>query len=441
MLGDRGWVGASADDIATAVRRGDTFATSVLVDHLDHVQVADRVLEAVRHRRDGAAAAEADVIDDLPDLGGLPLAGVPVMVGTNLAIAGMPTPDGDCAHRDHEAVRRLRGAGAVLLAAAAERAGRHPWLGVPETARGNAAVTGAAAAVVAGMVPLAVGTSVRVSSALAGVVGLDMGGDRGVFATNVNDAALGFAVLAGRPLRPIREPGRLRVAVAVPSGLFRPGPATGDTVAQAARLLVGLGHDVVATDGLPTIMWGHDLVVLPVAGPPSGLTWAANLVHRVRAGAYPRIGVNLPSVTVPMGTRSDGLPAAVLLVGPIGATVRLLEIAGQLERVAPWRRHAPSWPRPVPAAFRYVGVASVPVATPGTTPGTTPVTSVGPEDGAPARVVARSADDEEDTGNGAGDSRRGRGGPQGARRRRSRDADGAQPTNQRRPRRAGVAQV
>ena len=52
-----------------------------------------------------------------------------------------------------------------------------------------------------------------------------------------------------------------------------------------------------------------------------------------------------PAVVVPVGTRGDGLPAAVQLVGPPGSELTLLGLAGQLERAAPWRRHAPGWPR------------------------------------------------------------------------------------------------
>ena len=48
---------------------------------------------------------------------------------------------------------------------------------------------------------------------------------------------------------------------------------------------------------------------------------------------------------VPVGVRPDGLPVAVQLVGPPGSELLLLAVAGQFELAAPWRRHAPSWPR------------------------------------------------------------------------------------------------
>jgi amidase len=43
--------------------------------------------------------------------------------------------------------------------------------------------------------------------------------------------------------------------------------------------------------------------------------------------------------------RPDGLPLAVQLVGPPGSELLLLAVAGQFEVAAPWRRHAPTWPR------------------------------------------------------------------------------------------------
>jgi amidase len=50
-------------------------------------------------------------------------------------------------------------------------------------------------------------------------------------------------------------------------------------------------------------------------------------------------------MTVPIGVRSDGLPAAVQLVGPPGTELLLLAVAGQIELAAPWTRHAPGYPR------------------------------------------------------------------------------------------------
>ena len=49
----------------------------------------------------------------------------------------------------------------------------------------------------------------------------------------------------------------------------------------------------------------------------------------------------LPALVLPAGTRPEGLPLAVQFVGPPGAEGRLLWLAGELERLQPWRRYAP----------------------------------------------------------------------------------------------------
>ncbi len=115
------WVGATARDIARAVRRGDATATQVVADHLDYIQAQDATLNAFRVVRAAAAITEAEAVDEQEDLANLPLAGVPVAVKENTSVAGLPTWYGSAAARagvadaDHEVVRRLRGAGAVVV--------------------------------------------------------------------------------------------------------------------------------------------------------------------------------------------------------------------------------------------------------------------------------------------------------------------------------------
>ena len=110
------WVGASAKEIARAVRRGDVSATQVIADHLEYIRAHDRVVNAFRLVRGGEAAAEAEQVDEQEDLAGAALAGVPVAVKENTPVTGVPTWNGSQAARgpvaeeDHEVVRRLRGA-------------------------------------------------------------------------------------------------------------------------------------------------------------------------------------------------------------------------------------------------------------------------------------------------------------------------------------------
>ncbi|MER7004626.1 amidase family protein [Dactylosporangium sp. NPDC000555] len=449
------WVGATAREIARAVRRGDTSATAVLADHLDSIRAYDRILGAFREVRAGEAIAEAEIVDDQPGLGNLALAGVPVAVKENVQVTGVATWNGSAAarrpvaDRDHEVVRRLRGAGAVVVGvtrmpelgtwASTDDAGgiaRNPWR-TDRTPGGSSG--GSAAAVAAGLVPIAHGNdglgSIRIPAACCGLVGLKPGlgavpagigandwygmAENGILATTVADAHLGYAVLAGHAPRALTPPGPLRVAVSLRSpvtGVF-PDAGARRGLSDAVRLLLAHGHSAVRADPVypPALAarvlatwfggasldaagldrealqprtrrhvalgeaalrrglvregdraawrercrnWfsdgGYDVLVTPaLAGPPpvadrwSGRSWAANMVSNMRYAPYaaPWNFAGFPALVIPAGVRDDGLPVAVQLVGQPGSELLLLALAGQLEQAAPWRRHAPGWPR------------------------------------------------------------------------------------------------
>jgi len=280
------WVGATARQIARGVRRGDTSATQVVADHLEHIARVDSQLSAFRTVRGGQAAVEAEKVDEQDDLANLPLAGVPVAIKENTAVAGVPTWHGSAAARtavaedDHEVVRRLRGAGAVIVGTT-----RMPELGLWGTTDDETAATrnpwrldrtpggssgGAAAAVASGQVPIAHGNdglgSIRIPAACCGLVGVKPGRgvvpcqlgaedwfgltENGILATTVADAAIGFAVLAGRQPDKLAPPQPLRVAVSLRSPLrgVRADRPNRDAVAAASRLLVAAGHDAIALD-------------------------------------------------------------------------------------------------------------------------------------------------------------------------------------------------
>jgi amidase len=93
-----------------------------------------------------------------------------------------------------------------------------------------------------------------------------------------------------------------------------------------------------------------DVLLTPVtAGPPLPArpwherSFLANVTANARwapwAASWNLAG--LPAMVLPGGTRPEGLPVPVQLVGPPGAEARLLWVAGELERRQPWRRHAP----------------------------------------------------------------------------------------------------
>jgi len=276
------WVGQTAGRIADAVRTGEATATDVVTGHLEYIARHDGELRAFRTVRAPEALAEAGVIDTRTDRTPARLLGVPIAVKENTAVAGLPTWNGSAAARgpveteDHEVVRRLRGAGAVVVGVT-----RMPELGLWAFTDDETAVTrnpwrldrtpggssgGSAAAVASGLVPIAHANdglgSVRIPAACCGLVGLKPGRgvvpcqlgaedwfgltEHGILATTVADAALGFAVLADRDAIPLGPSTPKRIAVSMRSpvagvGADRPNR---DAVFRAVRLLTAAGHDL-----------------------------------------------------------------------------------------------------------------------------------------------------------------------------------------------------
>jgi amidase len=260
---------------------------------LQRADALDPVLNAfVEVDAEGALAAA----DALGDGEGRPFAGVPIAIKANVPVAGRLMTSGSAflaGHRpDHSAylVRRLRDAGFVvigitnlsefgILPTTEPRHGGptgNPW-DLDRTPGGSSG--GSAAAVAAGIVPLAHGNdgggSLRIPAACCGLVGLkpsrgrisrgpDLGdsllGTDGVLSRTVADTALALDVLAGyevgdatwapRPVEPFlaalrRSPGRLRIAVTTLNPLgVEPDPECVRGLQDTAALLAELGHDV-----------------------------------------------------------------------------------------------------------------------------------------------------------------------------------------------------
>ncbi|MEV7343366.1 amidase family protein [Streptomyces sp. NPDC093544] len=285
------WVGRSAAEIAAAVREKRVTPREVVAEHLARIELLDSRVGAFRTLRAEAALAEADELATR-DLDRLPLAGVPVAVKDNLPVRGesnrlgsAATPDKP-ADDDHATVQRLRAAGAVVVGLTnvpelcvfgttdgVHGIARNPW-DTSRTAGGSSG--GSAAAVAAGMVPIALGNdgmgSLRIPAANCGLVGLKPGhgtvpagighgdwfgmSENGPLATTVEDARLMFAVLAGtEAVRPSGKEAR-KVAVSVRSPLVgvrvtRPYRAA---AREAAELLATVGHRVRAADP-PYPLW------------------------------------------------------------------------------------------------------------------------------------------------------------------------------------------
>lgn len=276
-------------EIAHAVRTGEMGATSFVERAFRRIRELDPEIRAFLALREEAALAEAEQLAHRDDLDTLPLAGVPVGVKDNLAVAGMAVTSGSDAVRsevadtDNPAVARLRAAGAIVVGKTTL-----PELGIWATTDGYWGMTrnprkpdrtpggssgGSAAAVAAGMVPLALGNdglgSVRIPAACCGISGLKfsrgmapgglVGGDwyemavNGPLARNAGDVALAAAVLSGRPeLESPGDggPGTLRVAVT-----YRAPVAGGkvdrewtEAARQAADALRDRGHQVEEAD-------------------------------------------------------------------------------------------------------------------------------------------------------------------------------------------------
>src|SRR4051794_428837 len=226
-----------------------------------------------------------------------PFAGVPIAIKGNVGAEGWTLNSGSkflAGNRaDHSAylVRRLRAAGFVtvgitnlpefaILPTTEPRftgATRNPW-SLEHTPGGSWG--GSAAAVAAGMVPLAHGNdgggSIRIPAACCGLVGLkpsrgrvsvgpDLGDSwlacNGVLTRTVADTAHALDVLGGyevgdanwapRPAEPYaasmrRDPGRLRIAVTADNPLgVSIAPDALEGLRVGAELLAALGHDVV----------------------------------------------------------------------------------------------------------------------------------------------------------------------------------------------------
>lgn len=241
---------STATEIAAAVRAGELTARGATEEALARIAARDPGLSAFQVVRAEAALREADAVDQRADRFSLPLAGVPIAIKDNVPVSGQPMRIGSAGSSDvpnefdHEIVRRLRRAGAVVVGltrvpelcvfgATDSTFGvtRNPWQ--REYTPGGSS-GGAAAAVAAGMVPTAHGNdgmgSIRIPAACCGLVGVkpglgvvpsDLGNgswfdlaENGPLATTVADCALVLSVLAARAgLAEVVEPRGLRIAV------------------------------------------------------------------------------------------------------------------------------------------------------------------------------------------------------------------------------------
>jgi amidase len=274
----------AASEIAAQVQAGHRTALDVVEEALARIAATDSEIGAFQHVDPEGARRYAAALDQRSDKAGLRLAGVPVAIKDNVAVAGLPTRHGSGATStepevaDDELVLRLRAAGAVIVGKT-----RLPELAIwgftesvglggtrnPRDPRRNAggSTGGGAAAVAAGMVPLALGSdgggSLRIPAANCGVIGFKPGRGTvslaggidehwygcsafGPIAATVRDVVVAMEVLTGRSWAPPPDPGALRVALATnrPTPLGRPDAPATSALRGAIKAVAKLGHSV-----------------------------------------------------------------------------------------------------------------------------------------------------------------------------------------------------
>jgi len=230
-----GW---SARHIVQMISSGDIATAEVLQACLGRIARLESTTQAWVHiDADGAAAAARAVAPG-------PLRGVPVAVKDVIDVVGMPTGMGSPIYRDYRpladaaCIAALRAAGAIILGktVTAEFAGITPGPTIHPAAPAHTpggSSSGSAAAVAAGMVPVALGTqtggSVIRPAAFCGIVGfkpsfglINRAGLKfaaesfdtiGLMARDVDDVALVWSVLGGGSpaLVPLAQPPRLAI--------------------------------------------------------------------------------------------------------------------------------------------------------------------------------------------------------------------------------------
>ncbi|MGB3413341.1 MAG: amidase [Microbacteriaceae bacterium] len=272
----------SAEEIASGVREGRIDPVEQLQEALDRYHEKEPEINAFRVLRREKVLAEARALKLNPELSKLPLAGVPIAIKDAIAVAGETLKNGSLAtddspqEADHQVVKRLRDAGALILgltnvpemcvwASTDSSFGitRNPW-NVAHTPGGSSG--GSAAAVAAGVVPIAHGTdgmgSIRIPAANCGIFGIKPGSgtvpqdfsewfgmsENGVLSATVDDAALMLSVMAEKP--ELANPGfpemPLRIALSFkpPTILARLDPEWKSALLNIAAALRAAGHRV-----------------------------------------------------------------------------------------------------------------------------------------------------------------------------------------------------
>jgi len=359
----------AARHLAQLIARGEASALEATEQTIAHIEAVNPKLNAVVVKRFDQARADARSVDTKRSRGESlgPLAGVPVTIKECIDVAGLPSTFGlawrkdHCAATDSVHVTLLKAAGAVIVGKTnvaqllAYLESDNPVYGRTNNPWNRERVCGGSsggegAIIAAGAAPLGLGTdiggSVRCPAAFCGTASMkptagrcdDPGeysfhvGQRaivsqvGVLARNVDDVALGLAVINGGPdfgdWRNV-DIASLRVGYYVEDGTFGSAPAVRRSVREAAQALNHAGAQTVEWQPYDTTR------ALRVA---SGLLVGDGL-RSFREAL--RGGPTHPTVTKMMSIA--GKPRVLLNVG-----ARLLDALGQkaLAQALPYFAHA-----------------------------------------------------------------------------------------------------
>ncbi len=378
---DTRWLDATAH--AHLVSTREATATELVDAAIGRIEDGDGTLNAVVMRWFERAHRQAEAFDELPltsEQRDAAFAGVPFLLkDLGNHVAGLPLTSGNRAARDerplstHDSnlVVHFRDAGLITLGRTnspefgslpvteplAYGPTRNPW-DTGHTPGGSSG--GAAAAVAAGMVPIAHasdgGGSIRIPASCCGLVGLkpsqgrvSMGPERDesglstqlCVSRSVRDTArmldavhgpgIGDSVIAPAPSRAYNDelgvdPGRLRI------GLLDRHPIGGDlhtdcvtAVRSAASLLEGLGHDVEL--GHPPILGDAEFPRRFAA------MWAALMA----------VGIDALGQTIGRPLTADDVEPVNWAQGDYAAQLSAAQYATALAAVGQYRRQVQGW--------------------------------------------------------------------------------------------------
>jgi amidase len=335
----------TASEIARRVANGDTTALEQVTNALRRLDSVEHELRAFHRVERESALRQAEQVDRRVRNGEkLPFAGVPIAVKKGerashrerlhemgcVQIGLTTTPDGTTEYQtwgrnDHGPTR-------------------NPWR--PDRTPGGSSA-GSAAAVAAGVVPMATGVdgagSIRIPAAWCGVFGLKTTSNElravGVFATHPDDLALYVGGAETRPLKAIwspdlgfadTDPQQAKIARRAAEAL-NPQDA-GITIADPEEAWRAAREGNTAE--VPNLLETADLLLTPTTpNPPHGhdgpgkrmstsLTWAFNLSGH-------------PAISIPAGFDDDGCPVGLQAVAKHGKEADLIAAARAVFAVPP----------------------------------------------------------------------------------------------------------